>query len=140
MSVSRNVVGAQLVVLINGRVIGEVTSFSYSSMTPHPEVPGIDQLLPFELAPSAVKIAGTVGVLRRQGTGGLEGRGIVASLQNIPEQRYFSLLIVNRRDQTSFFRADRCMVQQQQWEVAARGRVAGSFSFSALDWANELGG
>lgn len=138
MAKSRNIVGAALTVLINGRVIGEVTSFSFQSMTPHKETAGLDQLTPFEMSPRECKVTGTMGVLRRQATGGLEGRGIVAPFERISEQRFFSILIIDRRNQATFFRADDCIVRQQQWEVAARGRVAGTFSFSGLSWINEV--
>jgi hypothetical protein len=134
---SRNMVGAWLTVLINGRVIGEVTSFSFNSSTPHSDVVGLDQLTPFELAATSVKISGSMSVLRRQASGGLEGRGITAHVGSLSEQRYISILIVNRKDQTTFFRADNCMVQGQQWEASARGRVTGSFSFTALSWSND---
>lgn len=138
MTESRNIVAPHLIVLINGRVIGEVTSFSFTSMTPHAELHGLDQLMPFEIAPQSVKVVGTMSVLRRQTAGGLEGRGITAPFERIPEQRYFSVLVVNRKDQTTFFRADNCAVQQQQWEIAARQRVSGSFSFTGMSWSNEV--
>lgn len=138
MTESRNVVAAQLVVLINGRVVGEFTSFNYTSMTPGAELGGLDQLTPFEIAPGAIKIMGTLGMLRRQATGGLQGRGLAAPIAQIADQRYFSILVLDRKNQTTFFRADHCWVQQEQWEAAARGRVQGSFTFSGLMWSNEI--
>ncbi len=134
---SRNIVGAWLTVLINGRIIGEVTAFSFQSATPHPDVAGLDQLAPFELGAANTRVSGSMTVLRRQAAGGLEGRGIVAPLDRITEQRYISILIVNRKDQTTFFRADNAMVQSQQWEAAAKARVTGTFSFTALSWSND---
>lgn len=138
MTQSRNVVSAALVVIINGRTIGEVTSFSFASMTPHEPVMGVDQLEAFELTPGAVKVTGNVGAVRRQGTGGFQGRGIVAPLAVITMQKFFSILIVNRRDQSVFFRADYCKIQQEQWEAAAKGVVHGSFVFEAITWSNEV--
>lgn len=138
MTASRNIVSAQLLVFVNGHMFGEVTAFTFSSATPRDEIMGIDAIHGQELAPTGVKVSGNIAFLRRHTTGGIEGRGIVAPLDKIPEERYFSLLILNRRDKTVFFRADECAVQQQSFVAEARGRVTGSFAFSALHWVNEL--
>jgi hypothetical protein len=138
MTASRNITGAQLLVFVNGHPFGEVTAFNFVSATPRDEVMAIDVMHAQELAPTVMKISGTVGFLRRHSTGGLEGRGIVAPPEKIPEERYFSLLILNRRDKTIFFRADECSVQQQSFVAESRGMVTGTFTFTALHWNNEL--
>lgn len=138
MTASRNVVSAQLLMFVNGRMFGEVTAFNFASATPRDELMGIDTIHAQELSPTVMKLSGTIAFLRRHTTGGLEGRGIVAPPEKIAEERYFSLLILNRRDKTIFFRADECSVQQQSFVAEARGVVTGSFTFTALHWNNEL--
>jgi hypothetical protein len=125
-------------VFVNGRMFGEVTAFNFSSNTPREELMVIDSMHAQELAPTSMKLSGAISFLRRHSTAGLEGRGIVAPPEKIPEERYFSLLILNRRDKTIFFRADECSVMQQSFAAEARGMVTGSFSFMALHWNNEL--
>jgi hypothetical protein len=138
MTASRNIVAAQLVVFVNGRMFGEVTAFNFSSATPREEIMAIDSMHAQELAPTTMKLSGAISFLRRHSTGGLEGRGIIAPPEKIPEERYFSLLMLNRRDKTIFFRADECAVMQQSFVAEARGLVTGSFTFMALHWSNEL--
>lgn len=131
------VTAPHILVFINGQVFGQVTSFRMSSSTPLKAHTGLDSLIPYELSNSAVKVVGSMGVLRTHSDGGLEGKGIVAPFQYLELERYFSILVIDRQTGSEVFRADHCKVTNQEWSVAARGRLDGSFSFEAIQWTNE---
>ena len=132
-----NLVSAQLLCYINGRFVGEITGIQLSQSTSHASRMGLDSLTPYALDPASAHVSGTVSVLRRHASGGLEGRGIVAPFRHIPIEKYFSMLLVDRATGKRFFQADFCKVTSQSWSMGARQRVEGSFSFDALDAANE---
>jgi hypothetical protein len=132
------IVGAHLVVFINGKRFGECTGMEWEQGTPHTERMGVDSLTPVELVPVATRVNGSFQALRIRATGGLEGRGIVAPFRHLSREKHFSILVIDRRDGTRVFRADRCSVTSQRWRVQAKGRLEGTFSFMGIDASNEI--
>lgn len=137
MAGSPHIVGAKILVFINGRVFGQATDFKWDSITPNTVRYGLDSLIGQEMTPGPVKVQGTIAVLRRHADGGLEGSGVVAPYESIERERYFSLLVIDRATGLRVFQADRCKVLTQTWAITSRGRMQGSFTFEALEWANE---
>ncbi len=138
MSQSRVVTGARVICYINGVRFGRVSDFKWDSATPRRAIHGIDSLEPYELAPMSTRCTGSLSLYRTAGDGGIEGPGIVASYQDIPREKYFSLTLIDRASNMVLFRADSCAVTNQSWGVAAKGVMTGSFSFEALSWSNEV--
>lgn len=137
MARSKVVVGAGLSVFVNGKIYGQVTAFKWDSGTPLKANMGIDSLIPYELANIATKVSGSMSLIRVHGDGGLEGRGIVAPLTHVELEKYFSILVVDRLTGLDVFRADHCKASSQSWQVSARGKMEGSFTFEGLQWTNE---
>lgn len=138
MARSNIITGAKVVVYINSKPFAFVMNFRWDSSTPRRAIYGIDSGEPYELAPTTTKIGGSVGVYRTIDGGGLEGPGIVANLDNIPREKYFSLALIERSTGVTIFRADQCSVISQSWDVPSRGIMTGSFTFEALSWNNEV--
>jgi len=134
---SRIVVGAQVLCFINGMPFAHVTSVRFSSPTPHVARKGIDSIIAFELSPVGAACAGSLSMYRLSQDGGLEGRGIVAPFAHIPREKYFSLLVIDRKTGQKLIQADLCKVTAQEWSVAVKGRMEGSFSFEGIEWNNE---
>jgi hypothetical protein len=134
--VNRLVVGSHVIVYINGQIYARVADFSYAMATPQKLVHGIDTLLPIETIPTSAEVKGTMSIYRTHGDGGIEARGMIATWDDLTRGKYFTIDVVDRASDTSMFRADRCVVQDQSWRVA-RGFVMGQISFSALNWSNE---
>lgn len=132
------VTSPHLICFLNGRMFGEANKVEWDIRTPKVRKGGIDSVVDHELAPTKNEVAGSVGMYRIRGTGGLEGFGVVAPFNANPREKYFSILIVNRLDGTTVFRADRCSVTSQRWGVEAKGRMHGTFSFEALEYGNEI--
>lgn len=137
MAASRVVVGAHVLVYINGIPFAQGTGFRFESQTPHKESRGLDSLTAYELAPVGAKAGGNFTMLRLHGDGGLEGRGVVAPFRHLSRERYFSILVIDRFNGKRLVQADYCKVTSQSWNHDAKGRVMGSFSFDTIDWVNE---
>lgn len=138
MARSRLITGAKVVVYINNRQFGYAINFRWESATPRRAIYAIDSGEPYELAPTTTRISGSMAIYRTIDGGGLEGPGIVANLDNIPREKYFSLALIERSSGLQIFRADQCSVISQSWEVPSRGVMTGSFTFEALSWNNEV--
>lgn len=137
MSKSSVVVAPQVVAYINGKRVGRVFSFRWSSDTPRKSINGLDQLTPQELAPTSARCSGSVGILRTVMDGGIEGLGMTAHSSQVVREKYFSLTLVDRLTDTILFRADKCSVINQSWDVAEKGVVRGMVNWEALEWSNE---
>lgn len=138
MARSNVVVGAHVLCFINGILVGEAMSVDWSVTTENQEKRGIDSIMAYELAPTMAKVEGSVSLLRMHGTGGLEGRGIVAPFTHIPQEKYFSILLIDRGNGKTLHQADYCKVQRQSWNMAAKRLVTGQFSFIGIDNSNEI--
>ncbi|NDD85746.1 hypothetical protein EBZ38_15905 [bacterium] len=138
MARSRLITGAKVVVYVNGSVFGYAINFRWTSSTPRRAIYGIDSGEPYELAPTTTRIVGSMSLYRTIDGGGLEGPGVVANLDNIPREKYFSIALMERSSGQVIFRAEQCSVVSQSWDIPSRGIVTGSFEFEALAWNNEV--
>ncbi len=136
MGVSRLMVGAHALCYINGRLYGRCAGVDVTSTTPHREVQPVDVLTPAELVPQAAKMAGSMSVFRIHGDGGVQATGMIPTWHDLTRGKYFSILIVDRFSDTTFFRADACSCVGETWRIG-RGHVMGQIAFKALTWNNE---
>lgn len=132
------VTGARVFLYVNGNRVGRVTSFMWKSTTDYKEINGLDSGEPYELAPEITRVIGQVGLLRLAGDGGIEGLGIVPQFEDLTRQKYVTLALVDRTTKVLLFRADQCVIVDQQWAVAAKGRLEGNMSFKGVTWSNEF--
>lgn len=135
---SKHLVGAGLELYINNTLYGITQSFEYTSSTHRKPIYGLDRSNPHELAPNVTMIQGTIRLYRERGSGGLEGAGLLAPIDTISREKYFSIGLIDiASGDLLVFYADRCSVEQQSWSHMAGARVEGTFSFSAVKWDNE---
>lgn len=138
MADSRIITGAHAVCYINGRVWGQVTSFSWSEQRPHRVVRGIDDAIAADLVPGPVTTIATIGLVRRKRDAGAEGAGLTVPLQDLTRERYVSVLLVDRTSDVVLFRADRARATSQAWEVRPKGVMAGTVAIEALGASGQL--
>lgn len=131
--------GARLKLYINNRFIGEVTDFKYSVTTQKKAIYGIDATEPFELAPGITVVRGSISLLRPAGLGSLEGYGFKSSLPDAAKEKYASIMLFDRAAGLPVFQSDRAAIITQNWQVAARGIMTGTFEFEAFNYINEAG-
>jgi len=132
--------GAEVACFINGKRIGQVSSFRFTSVPSKRAIYALDSGQPYELAPTQTKVTGTLSLWRVIGDGGAEGNGLAAFFEDLPRERYFSILLTERGSDTVFFKADQCTMQEQTWEVQTKALVTGTITFEGLTWENEVKG
>lgn len=131
------IVGAQVIVYINGRVYGQAESFEWESLTPKKPIFGIDSPDPFELAPTTTQCRGTLGAVRTHGDGGFQGAGVIAAYPDLTREKYFTLVLVDRVTKTILFEAALCSASMEKWRVAPKNIMRGTMSFEGITWGNE---
>lgn len=136
-SQSSALTGASLKLYINNRVFGIVTGFEWTAEDGRRPIFGLDQNVPFELAPGAQTVTGRVDCLRARQDGGLEGKAVVAPDSDLLLEKYISILLVDRLTGSVVFRCQQAAVNTQTWRVETRGVMKGSFTFTGIDWSNE---
>jgi hypothetical protein len=96
------------------------------------EEQGLDSMEMTELAPTTVRVQGTIQLLMQRNDEGLEGRQVTAGLPYISAEHYFSLMLQDRQSAFIIMRIDHASVEQQTWNPVAKGMVQGQFSFKGL--------
>jgi hypothetical protein len=137
MALNRVMRGADLKLYVNGRFFGNVTGISFVITSNHREAMGLDSNIPFELMPTTYTITGNMSLYRLHGDGGLEGQGLMAPSQLIPQEKYVSMTLVDRTTDKLVFRADQCKFLNQSWQAQVKSLVTGSASFKAINFRNE---
>ncbi len=135
---SKLVVAARCQLWINGALFAEVNRFTWQSNTPKKVIRGLDSNIPQELGTTISECTGVIGVYRIERAGGAEGVGITAPYQDAPLEKYFSLMLVDRKTDTVLFEADYCSATSQNGNVIPRTYVTGNIAFTALLWNNEV--
>lgn len=138
MAQSVLVSGAKVVLYVNSKLFSRVTSFQWHSATSRRAIYGVDNAQPYELAPTVSKVTGQMSLIRTQADGGIEAAGMVGNVRDITREQYFALMLVDRTTDTVLFRADRCVITDQSWQIAAKGIMIGTVSFEVIDWSNEV--
>lgn len=133
---SRVVVGAHVVVYVNGKAYGRCASFEWGSSTPRRALRVVDAEEAAELIQQGGTVDGSMAVYRVHKDGGLEAAGMVARFREQTREKYFSILVLDRYTDTVIFQADRCSVTSQRWSIM-RGLVMGHVAWSAIEWNNE---
>lgn len=138
MARAKVISSAGVVCYVNGRPFGRVRDVQYTSQTPRKSIYGLDSMEPFELAPTTTKIMCRMTLYRTVGDAGAEGAAISSRYEDLPREKYFSVMLVERGSDTAIFEARYCSTTSQTWSVPEKGLVTGVVEFEALDWSNEL--
>lgn len=123
---------------VNGLAFGRVTAFRFSVDTPRRKMHTVDSTIPFEMGTTSTNVSGSMGLYRTALDGAAEGPGMASPLDTLPNERYFSMALVDLTTQVVIFQADHCSVENQSWAVDAKGLVMGNVSWSALSYRNEV--
>lgn len=119
-------------------LFAKVASFKFNSATPRRKLQAVDSVVPFELATTVSQVTGTMNVYRLSQDGAAEGSGMVAPISELTREKYFSCILIDITSGFVVFQADQCSVEEQSWSADARQVLAGTISFSALTYNNEV--
>lgn len=134
---SKSVVGSQIKCYVNNRLFGICTGFEYTIDVGRKAIYGLDQITPFELAAGVYSVKGKMDFNKVRYDGGLEGRGLVASQDKMLLEKYIGIVLVDRVTDTVIFQADFATINNQSWEVKAKGIMTGSCTFEAIIYRND---
>lgn len=137
MATSVTLTGAALKLYINGTPFGVATGIQYTSSQGRKTIGGLDQLTPIEIAPGVDRITGQITCVRKRLDGGLEGRGVASRAEDRLLEKYISIVLVDRLTDRIVFRCDNAVIDNQTWNVQAKGIVEITFNFTGISWGNE---
>lgn len=133
-----SIAGAHLKVFVNGKLLGYATAVpTLKVMTSHGDLRAIDSPVVRSRVPRMYGVNGTMQVLRGRSTGGLEGAGMVPSAQAMLRQKYLTIELQDRITQDIVFSVRQCDVDDQSWQIQAKGLVVGTFNFTGITFDNE---
>ncbi len=138
MARSPLVTGSKVALYINGVMFGRVTSFSFASETPRRKIHCVDSASPFELAPTTNSVSGSMSVYRLHDDGAAEGAGMVGTIDELPREKYFTMVLFNLATGGIVFQAEFCSVENQSWNFESRSLSMGTITFSAIRHENEV--
>lgn len=127
----------RILVYINSKLYGVVTSFTWTSSTPRKKIRSIDIMHPVELAATITEVTWNMGILRVMGDGGLQGAGVVAKSEYLSREKYFTILLVDRLSDLPLFNSEMNQVDSENWSVTAKGLLSGQVSGAGISWSNE---
>lgn len=136
----RSVVGAHVLLYVNGQPFGRVVKFRWTSITPRKKSRVIDILFPVELIPLATEVGWEMQVIRTMADGGAQGAGLAVQQQHLSKEKYCTLLLVDRRTDTTLFKSDYNNADMESWEVTPKNLMLGSIAGSGIIWTNETVG
>jgi hypothetical protein len=131
-------VGARVLLYVNGVAFGRVFGFQWYSATGQRMVYGLDSSGPYEAVPTQAKAGGTVNVYRTTNDGGAQGAQLTTQFKDLVRQRYFTVALVDRVTGEVLFEANRCSLAGENWNVPVRSFVTGSLTFECLEWDNSV--
>jgi hypothetical protein len=126
-----------LKVFINGRLLGWAFGIHYKKRTPVRELFGIDCSIPSELAFTTYHVQGTIQIYRGRYQGEAEGLGMSAFANKLLRQKYITIEVVDRITDCVISKFLECVIIDQDWNVAPKGLLSGTFSFLGIDASNE---
>lgn len=138
MAPPKLVVGARVVLYVNGQMFGQVSGFQWSSTVVQKPIFALDSSSAYELVPTQARVVGSIQVYKVLGDGGAQGQAMTTQFQDVVRQRYFTLALVERTVGVILFEAGRCAFAGESWNAPVRGFVTGSINFEALEWENEV--
>jgi hypothetical protein len=124
-------------VYVNGTLFG-VASARWSISTNRKAIWVIDSQLPVELAATRSLVSGNIDVFKQHNDAGLEGVGITPIQDQLSNERYFFLQIVDALSGTMLLQIPKCAVGNQSWSVEARGVLHGTFDFQGISYTSEF--
>lgn len=132
------ITGSNIIVYINGIPFAQSTGFKYSVNYSRKNLMSIDSLLPVEITPGIITVTGSVGFIKIHYDGGIEGSNVVPTIENIPNEKYITISLVDLSNGLMIFHVNQAMVQNQALSMSPKSILSGTFAFSAIGYQNEL--
>lgn len=129
---SQVLVGANIRVYINGVAYNECQSITYTLDTADQELYGIDSMFPQEIVPTRSTVSGSVQAIKLKNTGGLQAKGIRATLKDVLKLPYVSIRIQDRQTGEDIILIPKARVSSETFSAAIKQSVKVSFNFRGI--------
>ncbi len=137
MAIANLVTTPHCVCYINNVPFARCCGLTFDVVTPRKELRGIDNLQAVEEIPIGASIKGTLQVYRMHRDGGVEAAGLVATMDSLTREKYFSLMVIDRSTDTVLMQVNNASVHNQSWSFVPKSFVIGTVTFTGLNYNND---
>lgn len=130
-----SITGSDLLVYINAKLAGIVTSFEFIYDNHLESIRAIDNSNPVELAETYNEVTGSMGLVMLRNDA-IEQRGIMGAPHNVRLEKYITICVVERFTDKVIFQSDRVRVKSQSWQAGVKQLVRGTIKFDAIGFVN----
>jgi hypothetical protein len=130
--------GSDFKVVINGVLLAETESITVNVSSPRNSIKSIDTQLTIENTPGSLEVSGSIDFHRIRFVGGLEGRGVIATWDNMTQEKYCTIQIVDRLLQEEYMRIEKVSVTSQSFKISSKSLVGGSFTFTGIKFSTNF--
>jgi hypothetical protein len=134
---SRYIPGGGVECYINGSLYANVMGIHFSSQTPKKRIFGVDQVYPYELAPTHTVCTGSMQLYRLSMTSGTTGV-MTSHYYDLPKEKYFSIDLVDKKSGMVFFHTTTATAIAENWDIRTKQVMMGALQFECIIWTNEL--
>lgn len=125
-------------VYINGIVMPNISSLSFSLSNGEEEIWGIDSLSPQEISPSKTTVSGTITGMRIKASGDAQARRMIPLQAEVMEGNYWSLRVEDIDTKFNLLFIPYAKVSREDVQIQAKGLVKFSLNFVGILAAQEL--
>ena len=128
--------GARCILKINSKLVGFAFGVSWKIDTLFTEINSIDNLLPEEFAPKAIKVSGTISALHVPG----QGAGVQLWQPDVLSFLFHQYLTIEVRDSTTnalLFFAPKAVINSRQEDIRVDELAQVTLSFMAIGFKDE---
>lgn len=125
-------------VYINGIVMPNIQSLSYSVSNQEEEVWGIDSTSPQEICSVKTTVNGTISGIRIKASGGLQANKISPLQGEVLESNYFSIKVEDISTGFAILFVPYAKISKEDTQIQAKGIVKFSFNFLGIMAQQEL--
>jgi hypothetical protein len=132
-------VGAEIVIYINGKKYNSAQSFSLNCDYGETPIFGIDSPFAQEITTNKVSVSGSISGIRIRNSSGIQSVSAVGLTKDIMSSPYISILIEDRQTQEQIVYLPRAKVTSESHSAAAKGTYKLNISFIAVlaEWASD---
>ena len=136
MAIPKVFTGARAILRLNGNLVVFATDASYTIETEYKPISEIDNSLPAELAPGAVRVQVTVSNLRVPFGSPTVDR-LQPTILNVMTQPYAMLELRDRGTDSTILRVPKAMLVRRSGHVSARAMATESWTFIGIAFWDE---
>ena len=138
MAMIQTMASATIKVYINGVVMPNISSLSYSISNNEEEVYGIDSISPQEICAVKSTVSGTISGMRIKASGGLQHLRMVPLLGEVLEGNYFSIRVEDISTNFNILFVPYAKVSREDTQIQAKGTVKFNLNFTGILAKQEL--